>query len=112
MSTLKSKDYFERKIAEACAKYGLDAGTLQRYVIHGIQPGDFMFAVLSNDFMGAVGRADSFNKHNLYEWASVIYNDVPSQCHGSRELVTAWIKAGGILGMARSGEAMEQQHEA
>lgn len=109
MSTLNARDYWERQIAEACAEYGFDAGTLQRYVINGIEPGGFMFAVLINDFLGAVSRADSFNQKHLHEWARVIYNDVPRQCHGSPELVTAWIKAGGILGMASSAEAMEPQ---
>ena len=103
------KDYWERKIAEACAEYGLEADALQRYVIDGIPPGDFMFAVVCNDFMAAAATADSFNQHHLHEWARVIYNDVPSQCQGSTERVTAWIKAGGILGMASNAEAMEHK---
>ena len=91
---------FETNLESSCAKYGLDSGALHRYVKHGIQPGGFLTAVLSNDFMGAAGRADSHNKTRLNEWAMVVYNDIPSGCHGSRERVEDWVRAGGLIGMA------------
>jgi hypothetical protein len=53
--------------------------------------GDFLRAVLSNDLMGAVGRADDDNLRALPAIASYIYNELPGNCHGSREIVSAWI---------------------
>ena len=36
-------------------------GALDRYVDHGLEPGGFLTAVLTNDLFGAVARADSEN---------------------------------------------------
>lgn len=36
-------------------------GSIMRYVEHGIQPGGFLTAVLSNDLYNATGRADRMN---------------------------------------------------
>jgi hypothetical protein len=36
-------------------------GSIMRYVEHGIQPGGFLTAVLSNDLYNATGRADREN---------------------------------------------------
>jgi len=66
-------------------------GAMQRYMENGIEPGSFLMAVLSNDFMGAVGRADSTNRLNLAAYASWLYNCAPPASFGSRENVEAWI---------------------
>jgi hypothetical protein len=100
-----TRERFTASIQKACDEYGLEAGSLLRYVEYGVTPGGFLTAVLANDFMGAVGRADSFNKLHLPQWAAVIYNDVPSGCHGSPDHVATWIKAGGLVGMAAENEA-------
>ena len=52
--------------------------------------GDFLRAVLSNDLMGAVGRADEYNRLTLWVIVSYVYNVLPSICHGSPEKVAAW----------------------
>jgi hypothetical protein len=39
----------------------LTRGSIMRYVEHGIQPGGFLTAVLSNDLYNATGRADREN---------------------------------------------------
>jgi len=36
-------------------------GSIMRYMEHGIQPGSFLTAVLSNDLYNATGRADRGN---------------------------------------------------
>jgi hypothetical protein len=73
-------------------------GGISRYIARGIPPGSFLAAVLSNDLMGAFGKADDENREALYEWVRFIYNFVPAGCHGSPEKVSAWIQAGGLLG--------------
>lgn len=52
--------------------------------------GDFLRAVLSNNLMEAVGRADADNLRALPVIASYVYNELPGNCHGSPEIVEAW----------------------
>ena len=65
--------------------------TVRRYVEKGCQPGHFMTALLSNDLMGAVGRADAENAAKLREWAIFLRCELPAGCHGSRERVAEWM---------------------
>ena len=71
---------------------------IRHYIEDGRPPGGFLRALLSNDFMETVGRADSINREALREWARFLYNEVPSNCHGSPKVVEAWIKRGGLNG--------------
>lgn len=66
--------------------------SLDRYVKHGIPPGSFLLAVLSNDLMQAVNRADEESAANLREIVSHVYNRLPSGSHGSMEKVEAWVE--------------------
>ena len=68
---------------------GLQGG-MQRYVEDGIQAGHFLTAVLSNDLLGAVSRADSTNIKLIPEIVRWIYNEAPSSCWGNVEKVQAW----------------------
>ncbi len=67
-------------------------GAMQRYIENRIEPGGFLTAVLSNDLMGAMARADNINRIELYSICNFIYNEAPSTCHGSPEKVRAWLK--------------------
>lgn len=73
-------------------------GGVTRYVLNGIPMGDFGKMLLSNDFMGAAGRADKANLAALGNWARFLYNHVPSGCKGSPERVAAWVASGGLVG--------------
>ena len=73
-------------------------GALQRYVDHGIAPGDFLTAILSNDLREACGRADDENRHLIFEYVKFLYNNAPSGCWGSEENFRNWIKQGGLNG--------------
>jgi len=66
--------------------------TIDRYVKDKIPPGSFVRAVLANDFLEAVGRADVHNQRHLVSIAAYIYNNIPSNCHGSYKIVNAWLK--------------------
>lgn len=61
------------------------------YVWYYAPIGDFMTALMSNNFIELVGRADEENIRYLTTWAEVIYNLLPSACHGSSEKVQAWL---------------------
>ena len=65
--------------------------SLDLYVSHRYQPGGFLIAVLENNLMQAMGRADEENRRDIFEIASYVYNDMPSACHGSPEKVRAWL---------------------
>ena len=54
-------------------------------------PGDFLMAVLSNDLMESIGRADQGNLGDLFEICSYIYNKMPYNCHGSPNRVHEWL---------------------
>lgn len=66
--------------------------SLQLYVESRCHPGGFLFAVLSNDLMGAMDRADDHNREALFEICQFIYNELPNGCHGSPMAVARWLK--------------------
>jgi hypothetical protein len=63
-----------------------------RYVEHRILPGDFLYAVLTNDLRGAFGRADSYNRASLFQIVQFCHCEIPASCWGSVEKVSAWVK--------------------
>ena len=65
---------------------------LKRWIEHGTLPGDFLQAVLSNNFMEICGRADEENLQNLPAYAGYLYNKAPSDCWGSEEQMRHWIE--------------------
>ena len=67
--------------------------SIDLYVSQGVPPGGFLSACLENDLMGAMNRADSYNRASLFEIVSYIHNDIPSNCHGSPEHVASWINS-------------------
>jgi hypothetical protein len=69
------------------------------YVERGIEPGGFLFAVLSNDLLGAYERADDVNTFAMRAWAAWLHDECPLGAQGSPEKVRAWIGRGGMLGM-------------
>ena len=62
------------------------------YLTDRIEPGGFMLAFLENDLMGAMGRADNINRYHFFEIADFVYNHMPSNSHGNRDIVAAWLK--------------------
>ncbi|KKM74720.1 hypothetical protein LCGC14_1397480 [marine sediment metagenome] len=64
---------------------------IDQYVSNHIPPGDFLRAVLENNLMEAMGRADKNNQTAIFDICTYIYNHVPFDCHGSKEKVEAWL---------------------
>lgn len=71
---------------------------LDRYVQHGICPGSFLQAALSNNLVESIGQADLENFRNLPAVANYLYNELPSTCWGSSYKMEQWIKQGGLNG--------------
>lgn len=65
---------------------------VQAWIEHGANsyPGHFLTALLSNDFMGLIGRADEENVAALKAYATYLYCYAPSGCYGSPAKVAAW----------------------
>ena len=68
---------------------GLQDG-MQRYVEHGILPGDFLTAVLENNLSTAVFRADDNNIKLIPEIVKWIFNEIPQHSWGSPIVVEEW----------------------
>ena len=66
---------------------------MRLYVEEGIAPGGFAVPVLSDSLVGAYSRADDVNTQRMLDWAYWLYNEAPSGCWGSPEIVSAWMKA-------------------
>jgi len=81
------------------ARYDVDYSKLpehmregaQMYVEHGLEPGGFLSAVLSNDLVGAFGKADEINFARMSDWAEWLWNEAPHRCWGSPAKVRQWI---------------------
>jgi len=73
-------------------------GIVVDYFEHGLHPGDFLTAILSNDLVGAVNHADHINKERLPEYVQFLYWHVPGRGvgspWGSRANVETWVRRG------------------
>jgi len=65
---------------------------LHRYLVHRIPPGDFLTAVIQNDFEEACGRADDENLANLPAYAAFFYNEAPIGSRGSKQIMVNWLQ--------------------
>ena len=73
------------------------------YVMNGeLGSTGFFRAMLENNFLTAVIRADASNILQVKHWAKWMINHVPECARGSKHLVNHWISMGGING--REGE--------
>ena len=68
--------------------------SLDRYTQERIPAGGFLEAVLENNLMEAIGRADEENIRDIHEICSYVYNNMPYNCHGSKNIVNEWLKDG------------------
>jgi len=72
---------------------------LKRYIDHGIPPGHFLTAVLTNDLRGAFERADEANSAAVRDYIVYLYNCAPIGSWGSPEAYARWVKRGGFNGV-------------
>ena len=67
-------------------------GGIIRYYENGIPPGSFLSAVINNDLKEACGRADSTNKHCLFNYIMWFYNEAPIGSWGHPSATSEWYK--------------------
>ena len=81
---------------------------LERYVEAGVLLGDFLYAVVINNFKEACGRADSMNAHNFCAFGIYTFNVMPIGSQGSEAKYQAWIAHRGLRGLREgANEASE-----
>lgn len=68
-------------------------GGIERYLKHGIRPGDFLCAVIQNSLSEACKYADSENLQNIPAYVDYFYNEAPLICWGSKEKMEKWMKS-------------------
>ena len=65
---------------------------LYAYVLDHEQPGGFLTAVITNDLVGAITKADIANSKHLRKWVLFFHWHTPSACHGSQAHMDAWLR--------------------
>lgn len=108
---LKPRDFFEKEykkpkesnlkkiLEELDIPEHMHSGVIQ-YVEHGVEPGGFLKAVLSNNLVDSFSKADGLNKNKIDKYITLLYNHIPADCWGSHEKVVSWMKRGGLKGSA------------
>jgi len=66
--------------------------SLDRYAKERVPTGGFLRKVLENDLFGAIGKADTGNRNDLFSICSYIYNELPMSCWGSPKHVKEWLE--------------------
>jgi hypothetical protein len=65
--------------------------TIRDYINRGIPTGSFVRAVLENNLMEAMMKADEHNRRSIFWIVSMVYNLAPAQCWGSPQEYRAWL---------------------
>lgn len=82
---------------------------LKTYIFEGAHLGNFLTALLCNDLMETMGRADDTNIMVVPWYCGILYNYMPRIMRGDREAINAWIE---LCHNAREEEAAEKEAEA
>ena len=67
---------------------------IRNYIDKQIHPGSFLTGVICNDLKMAVMCADDENIKNIPAFTSYFYNEAPSNCWGSMDIMNNWLKHG------------------
>ncbi len=76
--------------------------SLVEYVVVGRPTGSFLAALLCNDLILAVKKADDLNIQRLRDYVSFLEGCAPSMCYGSSAVYNEWIRSGGVTGRSRA----------
>ena len=92
-----SDDLFDNELFQTLPQ----AADLRLYIEEGRPTNHFLTALLSNDLMATLGRADAVNKAAIEDYCLWLKSFAPGACYGSREAVEAWIANGGLRAGAK-----------
>jgi hypothetical protein len=69
--------------------------SLEHYLLHALQPGGFMTALLMNaSVLTVVRKGDFENRKRVHYYIDWLLNHAPHECWGSEEKVNAWLAKG------------------
>ncbi len=71
---------------------------IERYINHGIPPGNFLRAIIKNNLKEAVMYADDENIKNIPAYVNFFYNYAPENCWGSPQELVDWNEGKGLEG--------------
>ena len=83
---------YDDLIAEGVSDLVIEA--FDNYWNHGFEPGSFLRAVICNDLVESVSRADPWNSKNLSKIVAYMINNAPIDSWGSYEVYKEWINKG------------------
>ena len=67
--------------------------SIDRYVKGKIPPGGFLSAVIANDLLAAVQRADDTNLRVIPAYVAYLHNHAPANRWGSEENFKSWLQS-------------------
>lgn len=65
--------------------------SILRYALYGVQPGGFVYAVLTNDLRRALFSADKETFNHIHDIVSFAFHELPGNCCGDIETVSKWL---------------------
>jgi len=80
---------------------------LRNWLIHGVKPGGFLTAVITNDLEQAVVRMDIFSAATLKQLVLWLVNHAPEGSYGPKAL-TAWPEY--LRALERQADQAEKEH--
>lgn len=105
---MSAERYTREVLTAAALRCGVpehDIDGLVEHVMTGRPTGSFLELFLSNDLMGAMGRADAENQRAFHALASWLYTYAPAGSYGAPGHVARWRAIGGIEGISAQVEA-------
>ncbi len=72
---------------------------LERYLAFGIHPGGFMRAILSNDLVDVINRADADALSCLRPLSLLVFDCIDTRAWGTRQRVDEWMEHQGYAGI-------------
>lgn len=105
-------EQYKQQLLGAMHEHGLPRTVwegLTEYILIGRPTGDFLDAVLSNDLIWAVKKADDLNLPRLRDYVYFLEGCAPVNCFGSSAAVSEWKRIGGIMGRQRLLQASKSE---
>jgi hypothetical protein len=82
------------RVVSLCIRYNVpvhNAGGLHNYFANHIEPGSFLYAIITNDLRAACALADETNRHHIYDVVHLLVNEAESGTWGSLYNVNDWL---------------------
>lgn len=101
---------YRQQLTTGCQSCGLPRHmweSLVEYVVIGRPLGEFLEALVSNDLLQAVKKADGLNAQCFKDYVLWLESVAPATCFGSNATYHAWVRSGGVIGQARSRPSEE-----